>query len=278
LSTSPEITTISQGQGCMKGAQYQNMPMYVIHEMESAIADCEGGKVGTHWDEAVAFYTGSATLSGTDIGVFQYGLAEKRCSDFNTCGSDSSAVNEKVLALFALGRDMVPSFQCKAMESVKESLVKQFTVPLVQGVIKYLYLAKTGNTEKEKAELWAFAAALLPFVNHYSSIAAATLRKNAYILNLEIVPEGYLSVKASLEAVYPAMGITCLDVGGYTNPSGSQTYVDGMEPCIDTIYGYTPANDVGKHLNLDLDQLELEVAVFNSDLDLAYKYYSKGND
>jgi hypothetical protein len=49
-----------------------------------------------------------------------------------------------------------------------------------------------------------------------------------------------------------------------------------MEPCIDTIYGYTPANDVGKHLNLDLDQLELEVAVFNSDLNLAYKYYSEG--
>jgi hypothetical protein len=51
-----------------------------------------------------------------------------------------------------------------------------------------------------------------------------------------------------------------------------------MEPCIDTIYGYTPANDVGKHLNLDLDQVELQAAVFKSDLELAYKYYSKGND
>jgi hypothetical protein len=187
-------------------------------------------------------------------------------------------VNEKVLLLFALGRDLVSDYKCKAMESVKESLVKQFTIPLVQGVIKYLYLAKTGNTEKEKAELWAFAAALLPFVNHYSSSAAAILKDNSFILNSDVVKAGFVLVKASLEAVYPAMGITCLDVGGYTNPSGTSTYVSGLEPCIDTIYGYTPANDVGKHLNLDLDQLELEVAVFNSDLDLAYKYYSKGND
>jgi hypothetical protein len=178
----------------MKGAQYQNMPMYVIHEMEAAIVDCKAKKVGTHWDEAVAFYTGSTTLSGTDIGVFQYGLAEKRCSEFNTCGSDSSAVNEKVLGLFALGRDMVPSFQCSAMESVKESLVKQSTIPLVQGVIKYLYLADTRNTEKEKAELWSFAAAILPFVNHYSPSAAATLRTNAYILNPNVVPSGFISV------------------------------------------------------------------------------------
>jgi hypothetical protein len=273
---SPVITSTSQGQGCMKGAQYQNMPMYVIHEMESAIADCKLNKVGTHWDEAVAFYSGSFTLLPPEIGVFQYGLAEKRCADFNTCGEDSSAVNEKVLLLFALGRDLVPAFQCTGLETVKESLVKQFTIPLVQGVIKYLYLAKTQGTEKDRAELWSFSAALLPFVNHYSTSTAATLRSNSYILASNSVIDGVASVKASLEALYPAMGITCLDVGGYTNPSGSRTYASGMEPCIDTIKGYTPANDVGKHLNLDLDQLELEVAVFNSDLPLAYNYYSTG--
>jgi hypothetical protein len=209
----PMITTISQGQGCMKGAQYQNMPMYVIHEMESAVADCKSKKVGTHWDEAVAFYTGSMTLSSPNIGVFQYGLAEKRCADFNTCAENSDGVNEKVLALFARGRDMVPGFQCEDMESTKESLVKQFTIPLIQGVIKYLYLADTGNTEKEKAELWAFTAALLPFVNHYSPSAAAELRANAYILNPVTVPSGFVAAKASLEAAYSAMGMSCADVG-----------------------------------------------------------------
>jgi hypothetical protein len=128
------ISSVSQGQGCKKGAQYQNMPMYVIHEMEAAIADCKNSTVGTHWDEAVAFYTGSITLGESEKGVFQYGLAEKRGTDFNTRGSDSSTVNEKVLALFAEGRDLIPAFQCSALESKKESLVKQFTVPLLQGM------------------------------------------------------------------------------------------------------------------------------------------------
>jgi hypothetical protein len=154
---SPEITIVSQGEGCMKGAQYQNMPMYVIHEMEAAIVDCNNGTIGTHWDEAFAFYTGSSVSNGrpADIGVLQYGLAEKRASDFNTLNSDKSAVvNDKVLALFAAGRNSVPKFQCAAMEATKEALVKQFTVPLVQGVMKYLYLADTNGSEKEKVHIY----------------------------------------------------------------------------------------------------------------------------
>jgi hypothetical protein len=139
---SPVITSISQGQGCMKGAQYQVMPMYVIHEMESAIADCKLNKVGTHWDEAVAFYSGSLILSDpvSKSGILQYGLAEKRCSEFNTCTAGAansalytSAVNEKVYYFFKAGRDFYSGFQCDAMESTKEEIVKQFMVPLVQG-------------------------------------------------------------------------------------------------------------------------------------------------
>jgi hypothetical protein len=73
------------------------------------------------------------------------------------------------------------------------------------------------------------------------------------------------------------MGITCLDVGGYLSDDETKVYADGMEPCIDVVKGYTPANNIGEHLSLDLDQLQLEVAVSNSDLTLAYSYYSEGN-
>jgi hypothetical protein len=149
----------------MKGAQYQNMPMYVIHEMEAAIVDCKAGSDGTHWEEAVAFYSGSLTLNvvHNDMktsnskakGVFQLGLAEKRASDFNTRKSDDTAVvNAKVLALFESGRTQYDlggtNKDCSAMETTKEALVKQFTVPLVQGVMKYLYLSDTSGSEKEK--------------------------------------------------------------------------------------------------------------------------------
>jgi hypothetical protein len=49
-----------------------------------------------------------------------------------------------------------------------------------------------------------------------------------------------------------------------------------MEPCIDNIYGYTPANDVGKHLILDLDQANLIAAAKASNPSLAYQHYSQG--
>jgi hypothetical protein len=92
------------------------------------------------------------------------------------------------------------------------------------------------------------------------------------------VPSGFVSAKASLEAAYPAMGITCFDVGGLTTPSGSSNYVDSMEPCIDTISGYAPNYNVGEHLSVDLDQMNLNTAVSNSNLTLAYKQYSEGNN
>jgi hypothetical protein len=51
--------------------------------------------------------------------------------------------------------------------------------------MKYFYLAPYMNDEKSKAELWSFAAALLPFVAHYNPTAAATLRENSDITNKE---------------------------------------------------------------------------------------------
>jgi hypothetical protein len=63
---------------------------------------------------------------------------------------------------------------------------------------------------------------MLPFVNNVDPSVAVTLRENAYILNTNSVASGYVSAKASLEAVYPALGITCADVGGYTSPKGSK--------------------------------------------------------
>ena len=226
----------------MKGSQYQNVWMYVIHELEAAITDCKAGTVGSHWDEAVAFYSGSITLTNptTNIGQFQYGLAEKRCTAFGTCTSGNSAlykseVNEKVYKLFATGSGLQSTFQCSAMESVKESLVKQFTVPFIQAIIQYLYLSKTQGLEKQKAELWSFSAALLPLLNYYSLSAAKVLYENSYILNVDTVPLGYAAAKLSLEGAYSAMGITCADVGGYVSATDASGYVTGLAPCTDSV-------------------------------------------
>jgi hypothetical protein len=241
---SPPITEISRIEGCKKGAAYLNVWMYVIHEMEEAIDDCKKSvAVSTHWDEAVAFYTGSTTLNNPTVnyGVFQYGLAEKKCPLFNTCGASSdntklykSTVNEKVMSLFATGNSYRTAGRCSNLEMVKEALVKQFTVPIIQGIMQYLYQSTTDGKEKSKSELWSFASAVLPLVNSYSPSVAKTLLDNSLITNVVTVPSGVAAVKASLESVYSAIGITCSDVGGFVNPAVAGTYYSGMEPCKDS--------------------------------------------
>ena len=230
-------------EGCAKGAAYVNIWMYIIHEMEEAVSDCFNSVApGTSWDEAVGFYTGSTPLLNptTNSGVFQFGLAERYCALFNTCGVTGyntryykSTVNEKVFSLFESGRGYMLSNRCESLQMTKEALVKQFAVPLLQGVMLHLHLAETGGLEKSKASLWSFATAVLPLVNAYSPSVAATLLQNANIMNVVAVPSGRMAVKASLESMYNAMGITCSDVGGVVDMTTKTGYAVGMEPCVD---------------------------------------------
>jgi hypothetical protein len=240
-TTSPLVSDTARAEGCAKGAQYQNLWMYVIHEMEAAIVDCQAGTTGTHWDEAVAFYVGSLPgADGSGSGKLQYTLAEKRCSDFGTCDHADedaayvSTVNEKVFELFEMGRDYQYDFQCTSMETTKESLVQQLTIPLLQGTLKYLYYADITESEKTRAELWAFAAALLPMLDTYSASVATVLRTNSEITNTDVVSSGYAEVKYQLETLYTDLGVTCADVGGLVSSSYSTGFYPGMDPCSDS--------------------------------------------
>jgi hypothetical protein len=57
-------------------------------------------------------------------------------------------------------------------------------------------------------------------VSHYNPSAARSLRTDADITKTDFVKSGkHVSAKKSLEAVYPALGITCRDVGGYLSGS-----------------------------------------------------------
>ena len=245
-SSSPPIGDISAREGCMKGSSYVNVWMYVIHELEEAIEDCEKSKTpSTHWDEALAFYTGSTTLfnstSKEGMGYFTYSLAEKKCPLFGTCGVTGadktlykSTANKKVFDLFAEGSSYQRGGRCDSLKTTKEALVRQFTVPLMQSMMQYLYLSPRDNSEKAKAELYSFSFALLPLINLYNPRVAALLKRNSNIKNLVTVPDGYRRVKAEVESVYGAIGITCSDVGGYKDKTTATGYAPDMQPCVDS--------------------------------------------
>ena len=131
--------------------------------------------------------------------------------------------------------------------------------------------------EKAKAELWSFASSLLPLIDKYNPSVAATLKNNANMKRADAVPDGYQAVKASLESVYGAIGISCSDVGGWVDTTTSTGYATGMDPCSDNvIVGYSASYDVTQHLRLDLDQTALNTAAQKYEFGTAIAAYSKG--
>lgn len=80
-------------------------------------------------------------------------------------------------------------------------------------VRRYFYLADpaAGNGgDKEAAELWAFAASVLPRIHECDADVAVTVRVNTDIDSaFAPMSEGYLVLKEKLESVYSCMGISC---------------------------------------------------------------------
>merc|ERR1719271_495563 len=118
-----------------KGANYQAVWMYVLHELEDAIGDCKAGDISKNdcapgggaglcgnaphaWEEGWAFYAGSscgatAAEAVTDDGTLIWELAEKRADDFGTDDTTGpSSVNVKILAEFIKGRDLIIAGSC----------------------------------------------------------------------------------------------------------------------------------------------------------------------
>ncbi|MGA1354932.1 MAG: hypothetical protein ACO32I_09190, partial [Candidatus Limnocylindrus sp.] len=256
-----------------KGTAYMSAWMYAIREFEDAIDDCTAGSLTANvgssgpvhaWDEGVAFYVGSAmslddlsagALSSLDEkGFLAYTLANKRCRNFRTCGysgdqtTGEAKVNLELWDLFKEGRDLIAQGDCGAAVRVKNEIVKQMTVPLVQGTLRYAFKLSTTtptNVPKEKGEGAIFAAAGRPPGHACSEAAASTIYENMRLNNDGGVD--FNAVKAAFEGCYPAMGITCAEVGGlwdggdFLRASGATA----TPPKADTTYDASPCVDAG---------------------------------
>ena len=126
--------------------------MYVIHEMEDAVADCSAGcsagscnddAGATAWDEAVAFYTGSLEgVDGSGDGVLIYDLADRRAPNFKTGGdladsiSGTSHANLEIFKNFGQGKDNIAAGNCAGAKENKNKIEALMTIPLVQGTLQ----------------------------------------------------------------------------------------------------------------------------------------------
>jgi hypothetical protein len=253
-----------------KGIVYLNVFPYVIWEMQDAINDCNTGDVDMNdnsvhaWDEAVAFYTGS--LEGVSPGgnngldscedgkcELQFMLADKRCTNFGTCTADYddndfagySKVNRDIFTLFTAGRDQIlGSFhtgECPNITDTMNEISGLMLIPFVQGVQRYLYKTSVQSvpTAKEAGELFAFASAVLPFIDQVDQDAAEMLYERAWELDYET--HEWVDIKHAIEGTYRSLGVgagvgvvTCAQVGELTEGDivHSAACVDPVDPIV----------------------------------------------
>lgn len=231
----------ARNEAAIVASAFLNVWMYVVREFEDALDDCAKGcatdqcnanKVNA-WDEGVAFYVGSLEGSdGSGEGVLQYALADDLCQEFKTCGAKgidttgTSQVNHKVYEQFDIGLELLLREECEATRSHKNRLAELMIVPLVQAVLRSVYLDTP--TEAEKGQGVAYAATLLPFVHGCNPSDANIIYRNmAYNGKRD-----FAAVKLALESSYKCIGITCQDVGGLWDNKLGQ-YYEGASPCTD---------------------------------------------
>lgn len=232
-----------------KGSAYRNTWMYVVHEMEDAIIDCNNGSPDDNdagvkaWDEAWVFYAGSLEgVDGTGSGKQPYSLAEKRCANFGTCASAAgrAKVNNELLGLFKDGQSLLEARDCAGADEKKRDIIELMAVPLIQGTLRYAYRLDGKTSEervsmaKEIAEGLTFAAAVLPVVDQASPDAAKVIREQMYDLEDEPVVN-FKEVREAFESAYKALGINCGDVGALTAEETGDN--EALEVCIDTAAG-----------------------------------------
>lgn len=237
-----------------KGTVYLNVWMHVIGEMERAIIACSKNSddgVG-HWDEAVAFYSGSQDGSA---GNLLYRFALKRCGNFGTCGDSKQGVNTEIIPQFTLGQKALKDKKCSEAITIKRKIVEIMSVPMVQGTLRYAWklgVAKGDRVSKESAEGLTFTKGIMPLVAACDSKAAEIIRQNTVVGKRDHNSKSWTDVKKALESTYACLGVTCEQVNGLvqgdaesgsdckTKDKGDGTFCKEADPCSDSAPGPSP--------------------------------------
>ena len=209
-------------QGVQKGIMNQVMIAWVVHELNAALAKAADGNFDAatgaphNWDEAWAFYHGSAPGCGP------FATANKRAKDFGTLGSDgeTALANEGLLAAMIDGRDALLAGDEAGAISATNEAVKHVFITYAQATIKYAAKVysdlEAGDTEAARvhqAEGWAFFRIIEPILGN-NGIDTSVIDS---ILNMENDPGSgsVADIQAVLDPVITSFGITPAEFGSY---------------------------------------------------------------
>ena len=249
------VKDVGRAQLIQKGACYQAIWMYVLHQFEDGIYDCTPGDATANepaahaWNQGWALYSGSLVAAtaadsarsspASADGVLIWEISEKRGADFGTLDTTGpSKANVGLVADFIDGRDKIIAANCAGAEPVIDKIITKMTIPLIQGTIKYAWkadpanagdcsadagktaLTASDNCVKSWTEGWAFAAALLPQLDQCDPEVASVVRHNLDAGATGPMQCGFATVKTAIESCYTKLGVTCADIGAFQSSTG----------------------------------------------------------
>jgi len=224
-----ELSDLQRGEFIFKGLQYQVTYMAALGEFYTSFEMCKNrdSDSASAWDKGVAYAVGSieGTQEGgepTSDGMMLYNLANKRCSEWNTCQTEDP--NDKRAAKARLIVDFEQAFEeggnpsrCDDIKEAADKLALDLLIPVMQGSMRYaIKNAKLnpGTTSKDLAEGEIFSTGYLPLVAQFDSRAQATIERNMLInVGRQPVPDGPQAVADAINSVITDFGATCSDVG-----------------------------------------------------------------
>ena len=103
--------------------------------------------------------------------------------------------------------------------------------------------------DKERAEAWAFAMAILPLIHQCDPGVASTVITNMKVGAENPMVDGWAAVKSAVESTYQCLGITCDDIGGLVNAYAADGTVDSylFGECVDELISASAATHSGMH-------------------------------
>jgi hypothetical protein len=190
--------------------------MYVMRELHDAVGDCEDGDLADNkgsvhaWDEGWAFFAGSLEgVYGEGSGQILHALGEKRDENFTPVNDANAAI----LEMFTDGRNSLNVGDCASAEKKIPAIRTKMMVPVIQGALRYAWKMANGGGDKDKAEGWAFARAVLPFVEECSVKAANTINKNQDWEAVRSMSGGVEELWDAYLMTFECLGLDCDDIG-----------------------------------------------------------------
>ena len=231
--------------------------MYVVHLLQDSIKDCKSSEEsnsatsrhlfnngkGKHASgEAAALWIGDEQFPGrSNSGYLLYSLSESMGEIFGTKLNGQSKTNTEFLRLLR-SLNSVLSFRnsCtqgsntyKVVRVLVEKMLVQMTIPLIQSLIYYMSINDT-----ERMKLYAKAA--LPRVMSCNMESYFNILKPVLIDGKEYEPKRFPEMLKALQKVYPCLGISCSDIGGFDRETKICTDPEIKTP----LAGYIPLTDV----------------------------------